>query len=84
VIIGGPCWYVRNAMHVALGAAIVGPALLLSSPILLLYAAALLAALFAFVRLYEERTMLARYGESYEVCRKRVPNWWPRLPHRTP
>ena len=84
VIVGGPYRYVRNPMYVAFGAAIAGQALLLGRPVLLVYAAALLAALVAFVRLYEERTMLARYGESYEAYRQRVPGWWPRLPHRAP
>lgn len=74
----------RNPMYVAFAAAIVGQALLLSRPVLLLYATALLIALAAFVRLSEERTLARRFGAQYEAYRKQVPGWWPRLPRRTP
>lgn len=32
-----------------------------------------------FVRSYEEPTLSARYGESYDKYRAAVPGWWPRL-----
>jgi protein-S-isoprenylcysteine O-methyltransferase Ste14 len=47
-------------MYVAFVVAIIGQALLLSRPVLLIYAAALLIALVAFVRWHEERTRSKR------------------------
>src|ERR1035438_3371207 len=84
VIVGGPYRYVRNPMYAAFIAAIIGQALLLSRPVLLLYAAALLIALVAFVRLSEEQTLARRFGAQYDAYRKQVPGWWPRWPRRTP
>lgn len=43
LIVGGPYRYVRNPMYLAFVAAIIGQALLLSSPVLLICAAALVA-----------------------------------------
>ncbi|MGC2191472.1 MAG: isoprenylcysteine carboxylmethyltransferase family protein [Candidatus Dormiibacterota bacterium] len=82
VIVGGPYRYVRNPMYVAFMAAVIGQALLLSRPVLLIYAAALLIGLVVFVRFWEERTMAKRFGASYDAYRNRVPGWWPRLPRR--
>jgi protein-S-isoprenylcysteine O-methyltransferase Ste14 len=84
VIVGGPYRYVRNPMYVAFFMANIGQALLLSRPVMLIYAAALLAALVAFVRLYEERTLSRRFGAQYDAYRKQVPGWWPRLPRQRP
>jgi protein-S-isoprenylcysteine O-methyltransferase Ste14 len=52
--------------------------------VLLIYAAALPATLFAFVRLHEERTLARRFGADYEAYRRQVPGWLPRLPRRMP
>lgn len=82
VIVGGPYRYVRNPMYVAFFVANVGQALLLSRPVLLIYAVALTLALAAFVCFYEERTLARRFGADYEAYRKQVPGWWPRLPGR--
>ena len=54
LLVGGLYRYVRNPMYLALVAAIIGQALLLSKPVLLIYAAVLLAALVAFVHWLEE------------------------------
>ena len=82
--IGGPYRYVRNPLYLAIVMAITGQALLFSRPVLLAYAAVLLAAFVAFVHWYEEPTLAKRFGEQYEAYRKQVPGWWPRLPRRTP
>jgi protein-S-isoprenylcysteine O-methyltransferase Ste14 len=82
--VGGPYRYVRNPLYLAIVLAVTGQALLFSRPVLLAYAAVLLAAFVAFVHWYEEPTLARRFGESYEAYRKQVPGWWPRLPRRTP
>ena len=79
LVVGGLYRYVRNPMYVAVVAAIVGQALLLGQPGLLLYALAVFAATASFARWYEEPTLAERYGAGYEAYRRAVPAWWPRL-----
>ncbi|MDQ3792223.1 MAG: isoprenylcysteine carboxyl methyltransferase, partial [Actinomycetota bacterium] len=79
LVVGGVYRYVRNPMYVAVLTAIVGQALLLGRLVLLLYAAAAWLVVAAFVRLYEEPTLARRFGADYEVYRRAVPAWRPRL-----
>jgi protein-S-isoprenylcysteine O-methyltransferase Ste14 len=79
LVVGGLYRYVRNPMYVAVGATIVGQALVLGRPVLLAYAALFWAVVAAFVHGYEEPTLSARYGEQYDAYRRAVPAWWPRL-----
>ena len=81
LVIGGPYRFVRNPMYIAVGAAIVGQALLLGRAVLLAYACAFGVMVAAFVHWYEEPTLAGRFGEQYEAYRRAVPGWWPR---RTP
>jgi protein-S-isoprenylcysteine O-methyltransferase Ste14 len=79
LVVGGLYRYVRNPMYLAVAAIIVGQALLLGQPWLLLYAAAFLLVVAAFVRWYEEPTLGRQFGERYEEYRRAVPAWWPRV-----
>ena len=79
LVVGGLYRHVRNPMYLAVGATIVGQALLLGRPILLLYAAAFGVVVLAFVRGYEEPTLARQFGAEYEDYRRAVPGWWPRL-----
>ena len=79
LVVGGLYRYVRNPMYLAVVSTIAGQALLLGQWVLLAYAAGMWLVFFAFVRLYEEPTLAARYGEAYEEFRRAVPGWWPRL-----
>ena len=79
LVVGGLYRHVRNPMYVAVGATIVGQALLLGRPWLLAYAAAFWAVVAAFVHGYEEPTLSARYGQQYAEYRRAVPAWWPRI-----
>jgi protein-S-isoprenylcysteine O-methyltransferase Ste14 len=56
--------------------------LYLARPALLIYTAALLALLAAFVHWYEEPTLARRFGEQYSAYRSEVGAWLPRVPHR--
>jgi protein-S-isoprenylcysteine O-methyltransferase Ste14 len=78
LVVGGLYRYVRNPMYLAVVGAIVGQALALARPTLLLYAAAVGAVTAAFVRWYEEPTLLRQFGDQYEAYRRAVPAWWPR------
>ncbi len=79
LVVGGLYRHVRNPMYLAVGATIVGQALLLGRSILLLYAATFAVVVFAFVRGYEEPTLTRQFGAQYEDYRRAVPGWWPRL-----
>ena len=78
LVVGGLYRYVRNPMYLAVAATIVGQALVLGQPALLLYAAVFAATVYSFVRLYEEPTLRQQFGEQYEEYRRSVPGWWPR------
>jgi len=79
LVVGGLYRHVRNPMYVAVVGAIVGQALLLGRPVLLVYAALAGAGMALFVRGYEEPLLATRYGEQYRAYRRAVPGWLPRL-----
>jgi protein-S-isoprenylcysteine O-methyltransferase Ste14 len=83
LVVGGLYRYVRNPMYVAVGATIVGQALLLGRTGLLAYAALFWIVVAAFVHGYEEPTLSARYGERYDAYRRAVPAWLPRPKRRS-
>jgi protein-S-isoprenylcysteine O-methyltransferase Ste14 len=70
LVVGGLYRYVRNPMYLAVLTMIVGQALVLGQPALLLYTVALGAAFATFVRWYEEPALRRRFGEEYEVGRR--------------
>ncbi|HEV2777980.1 MAG TPA: isoprenylcysteine carboxylmethyltransferase family protein [Actinophytocola sp.] len=79
LVVGGPYRYVRNPIYLALLAAILGQAMVLAQPVLVVYAAVAGAALVGFVLGYEQPYLAGRYGEQYARYRAAVPGWWPRL-----
>jgi protein-S-isoprenylcysteine O-methyltransferase Ste14 len=78
LVVGGLYRHVRNPMYLAVGATIVGQALVLGRPGLLLYALAFWATVAAFVHFYEEPTLERQFGAEYEAYRRAVPAWLPR------
>jgi protein-S-isoprenylcysteine O-methyltransferase Ste14 len=80
LVTGGLYRYVRNPMYLAVLAVITGQALLLSRPVLLVYAAAVGGAVGAFARWYEEPALARQYGAQYQAYRRQVPAWCPRRP----
>src|SRR3954452_6601958 len=79
LVVGGLYRYVRNPMYVAVAALIVGQALVVGQPGLLLYALAFCLATSAFARFYEEPVLRRRYGAEFDEYRRAVPAWLPRL-----
>jgi protein-S-isoprenylcysteine O-methyltransferase Ste14 len=79
LVVGGIYRHVRNPMYVAVLSIILGQALLFSSWTLAAYAIIGAIAMVSFVRLYEEPTLARRYGAQYEIYRRAVPAWLPRL-----
>jgi protein-S-isoprenylcysteine O-methyltransferase Ste14 len=84
LVVGGLYRHVRNPMYVAVIGAIIGQALLLGRPVLLVWAALAGATMALFVRTYEEPVLMARYGDQYRAYRQAVPGWLPRLRPWTP
>ena len=78
LVVGGLYRYVRNPMYLAVAAIIVGQALILGQPILIVYAALFALTVAVFVHRYEEPTLRRRFGEQYEAYLRAVPRWWPR------
>ncbi|MBI4935961.1 MAG: isoprenylcysteine carboxylmethyltransferase family protein [Actinobacteria bacterium] len=79
LVVSGAYRYTRNPMYLAVAALIGGQALLCSSVGIWLYLVLFSVVVTAFVRLYEEPTLLAAYGESYLRYQQAVPRWVPKL-----
>lgn len=79
LVVSGQYRLVRNPMYVAVLAIVLGQASLLGSVALLRYAVVLWVFFEAFVLLYEEPALRARFGASYDTYRRNVRRWWPRL-----
>jgi protein-S-isoprenylcysteine O-methyltransferase Ste14 len=79
LVIGGLYRYVRNPMYLAVIATILGQAAILGRGELAVYAGFVWVVVGSFVRFYEEPTLARRYGEPYNVYRRAVRAWIPRL-----
>lgn len=78
LVVTGAYRIVRNPMYVGVTSAILGQALLFGHETLLLYGLGVAAMFHAFVLLYEEPTLRARYGAEYDRYRENVRRWIPR------
>jgi protein-S-isoprenylcysteine O-methyltransferase Ste14 len=78
LVIGGLYRYLRNPMYVGVGLAIAGQCLAFRSPSLVVWLAVFAAAVTAFVVGYEQPTLRARYGASYDAYCAGVPAVVPR------
>jgi protein-S-isoprenylcysteine O-methyltransferase Ste14 len=78
----GPYRYMRNPMYLGAASIILGSGLVVSSPSIVLLAAAFLAVAHLFVVLYEEPALSAGFGESYQRYRSSVHRWMIRKPAR--
>ncbi|CDX15707.1 conserved membrane hypothetical protein [Mesorhizobium sp. ORS 3324] len=79
LVVGGIYRHVRNPMYIAVLSIILGQALIFSSSAVFVYGLIAAAAMISFVKVYEEPTLASRYGEEYEVYRRAVPGWLPRI-----
>ena len=77
LVVAGPYLFVRNPMYLGAGLLLAGAALFYKSWALLGYAAAFLLVMHLFAVIYEEPTLRATFGASYEHYCKRVHRWWP-------
>ena len=74
----GPYRFVRNPMYLGAAAVIAGAGLLVRSAAVVALAVGFLLFFHAFVLLYEEPTLRARFGASYEEYTRTVHRWLPR------
>ena len=80
----GPYRWVRNPIYIAALLVIVGEAWLFLSLALLVYAVLAAVGLHLFVVLYEEPTLIRRFGAEYDLYRNKVWRWIPQPPPSTP
>jgi protein-S-isoprenylcysteine O-methyltransferase Ste14 len=79
LVVGGLYRFVRNPMYLAVVGTILGQALVLWRPVLLVYAGVVWLCVALFVRAYEEPALSRRFGVQYAAYRRAVRAWWPRL-----
>jgi len=79
LVVTGLYRYVRNPIYVAVSSLIFGQGLLFGSVSLLEYGLVVWLGFFAFVVLYEEPALLAKFRKEYEDYCARVGRWIPRL-----
>ncbi|NMN98253.1 methyltransferase family protein [Antrihabitans stalactiti] len=79
LVVGGAYRFVRNPMYVAVVSTILGQALILARPSLLVYAGVIALAFVTFVTVYEQPTLREQFGAEYDEYRRHVPGWLPRL-----
>jgi protein-S-isoprenylcysteine O-methyltransferase Ste14 len=83
LVVGGLYRYLRNPMYVGVGLAIAGQCLAFRSLSLVVWLALFTVAVTVFVVAYEQPTLRARYGASYDAYCRSVPAVVPRLRQRT-
>jgi protein-S-isoprenylcysteine O-methyltransferase Ste14 len=78
-IVLGPYRWIRNPMAFTGIGQGVAVSLLWQSPAVLIYSLSGAVAWHLVARPWEERDLVARFGQPYEDYREAVPNWWIRL-----
>ena len=73
MVVGGLYRFVRNPMYVAVASIIGGQALLFRSTGTAIWLLLFMAAVFAFVRAYEEPSLAEQFGDAYADYRDAVP-----------
>ena len=78
LVTSGAYRFVRNPMYVGAVLVVLGQAVMFASLTALLYGGALACAFHLMVLLYEEPTLMNRYGAEYARYCQGVPRWIPR------
>jgi protein-S-isoprenylcysteine O-methyltransferase Ste14 len=79
LVVLGPYRHVRNPMISGVAFVLAGEAVLLGSPPLALWFAAVVVVNAVYLPLVEEPGLRRRFGEEYELYAANVPRWLPRL-----
>lgn len=80
LVIAGPYRWVRNPLYLSGNSILLGLALVLTSPTLLLMTCTSVLLFHLFIVIIEEPQLVRRYGEEYLAYRRTVPRWIPRRP----
>ncbi len=81
LVVVGPYRHVRNPMYLGFAAGWIGLWLIFGHPNPMLISAVAVVALGVnlFVLFYEEPTLRQKFGADYDVYRRNVGRWWPRM-----
>ena len=79
LVVLGPYRHVRNPMISGVAFVLAGEAVMLGSPPLALWFAAVVVVNAVYLPLVEEPGLRSRFGEDYELYAANVPRWLPRL-----
>jgi protein-S-isoprenylcysteine O-methyltransferase Ste14 len=74
-IANGPYTFSRNPMYVGMLVVLIGEALLLQAPWMLVFIAFLYILFILYIEFDEEPRMIQRFGTSYQDYMKKVPRW---------
>ena len=77
LVVSGPYRRVRNPMYLGGLALLLGFAMILRSPTVVLLAVGFILLCHLFVLVYEEPTLERSFGESYLAYKRSVPRWLP-------
>ena len=75
LVVGGAYRWTRNPLYVAVLSVLLGEFLTVRTVALAEYALAVFAGFFAFVLVYEEPVLRAKFGDAYDHYCARVPRW---------
>jgi protein-S-isoprenylcysteine O-methyltransferase Ste14 len=78
LVVAGPYRHVRNPMITAVLFVLLGEAALFGSTGVLIWAAVFVVVNHTWFLVYEEPSLVDRFGEEYERYRRAVPRWLPR------
>jgi protein-S-isoprenylcysteine O-methyltransferase Ste14 len=78
LLTAGAYRHCRNPLKAGLFTILAAEALLLRSPVLLVWFACFASANALYIRVWEEPDLARRFGESYRAYCAAVPRWWPR------
>ena len=78
LVVRGPYLRVRNPMISGVGAVLLGEAIVLGSPAILIWFGLFALVNATFIPLAEEPDLVRRFGTDYEEYRRNVPRWIPR------
>jgi protein-S-isoprenylcysteine O-methyltransferase Ste14 len=80
-VAAGPYRYVRNPMYIGGFGVLLGAGLVLRSPSIAGLAVVFLLLTHLLVRIYEEPSLIRRFGDPYVRYKSSVHRWLPRSPH---
>jgi len=79
LIINGFYSHVRNPMHIGVFLILIGESILIGSLPLTFWTLLFIVGNLIYIPLIEEQRLAERFGDEYQIYKKNVPRWIPRL-----